>query len=476
LASENEQLRAQLAEFGVKLDELAAANVILSADNARLRARLGMNSKNSSKPPSSDGYAKPAPKSRRGRSGKKPGKQLGTAGKNLPPVADPDEIVHHTPERCEGCGDDLHCAQVTGVVRRQVFDLPPVVVAIVEHRAERKRCHCGAETTAAFPPEATGPTCYGPNLRALVCYLVVRQHIAIKRVAELLADGYGMAVSTGTIVAMVHEGATRLEGFLASIRSQLAAAEVVHADETGLRVEASLYWVHSASNPSLTLYHLDKKRGTEAMDAMGVLEHLSGVLVHDGWTPYRTYTAVTHALCNAHHLRELDGVAEVQGQGWATDMVALLADTWHRVLDLKETGATSLSLTELSTLRTAYDAIIAAGHVANPAVPPTGRRGRPKKSKAANLLSRLDTYADDVLRFATDFAVPFDNNEAERQVRMVKVQQKVSGGFRSKAGATAWLAVRSYLATVMKNGQNPLGALQHLMVDDPWMPPVADSS
>jgi hypothetical protein len=353
-----------------------------------------------------------------------------------------------------------------------VFDLPPVVVATVEHRAQRKRCHCGHETTALFPPEATGPTCYGPNLRALVCYLVVRQHIPIKWVAELLADGYGIPVSTGTIMAMVHEGAARLDAFLASLRDQLARSDVVHADETGLRVEASLYWVHSASNAELTLYHLDKKRGT---DAMGVLEHLSGVLVHDGWSPYRKYTEVEHALCNSHHLRELDGVAEVEGQGWARDMVALLADTWHRVLDLKETDATSLSATELASIRTAYDAIIVAGHVANPAPPPSGKRGRTRRTKAVNLLGRLDLYADGVLRFTTDFRVSFDNYEAERQVRMVKVQQKISGGFRTKAGATAWLAVRSYLATVMKNGQTPLGALRRLMVADPWMPPVADS-
>jgi transposase len=460
------------------LDELAAANVILTADNARLRARLGINSKNSSKPPSSDGYAKPAPKSRRRRSGKKPGKQPGTPGKNLAPLADPDEINDHTPDHCEGCGDDLSDSPVTGEVRRQVFDLPPVVVATVEHRAQRKRCHCGHETTALFPPEATGPTCYGPNLRALVCYLVVRQHIPIKWVAELLADGYGIPVSTGTIMAMVHEGAARLDAFLASLRDQLARSDVVHADETGLRVEASLYWVHSASNAELTLYHLDKKRGTDAMDAidaMGVLEHLSGVLVHDGWSSYRKYTEVEHALCNSHHLRELDGVAEVEGQGWARDMVALLADTWHRVLDLKETDATSLSATELASIRTAYDAIIVAGHVANPAPPPSGKRGRTRRTKAANLLGRLDLYADGVLRFTTDFRVSFDNYEAERQVRMVKVQQKISGGFRTKAGATAWLAVRSYLATVMKNGQNPLGALRRLMVADPWMPPVADS-
>jgi transposase len=463
-------LRTHFAAHSARLDKVVAANLTLVAENAALRARLGMNSRNSSKPPSSDGYAKPAPKSRRRSSGKRPGKQPGAAGKNLPPVENPDEIIDHLPDRCAACGDDLSNAPITGEVRRQVLDLPSIAATTIEHRAQRRRCGCGHETTAPFPPEATGPTCYGPNLRALVCYLVVRQHLPIKRVAELLRDSYAIPVSTGTIVAMVHEGAARLDAFLASLRDELAASEVVHADETGLRVETSLHWVHSASNAALTLYHLDKRRGTEAMDAMGVLGRLTGVLVHDGWSPYRKYTAAEHALCNSHHLRELDGVAENGGQSWATEMVGLLADTWHRVLDLKETGATSFTATELAGVRAAYDSIIAAGHLANPAPPPSGRRGRTRKTKAANLLGRLDLYADDVLRFATDFRVGFDNNEAERQVRMVKVQQKISGGFRTKAGATAWLAVRSYLATVMKNGENPLDALRRLMVADPWMP------
>ena len=434
-----------------------------------------MNSKNSSKPPSADGYTKPAPKSRRRRSGKRPGKQPGAPGRHLASVSDPDTVVRHVPERCEGCETDLVDAPVIGEVRRQVFDLPPVQARVTEHRGERRRCRCGTETTAAFPAEATGPTCYGPNLRALVCYLVVRQHIPIKRVAELLADAYEIPVATGTIVAMVKEGADRLDAFLSSLRDQLVEADVVHVDETGLRVDASLYWVHSASTALGTLYHLDKKRGTAAMDAMGVLARLSGVVVHDGWSPYRTYSAVAHALCNAHHLRELDGVAEVGGQQWATDMVAFLADTWHQVLDAKAGGATSFSADKLAEVRSSYDTIIAAGHAANPAPVPTGRRGRPKKTKAANLLGRLDTYADDVLRFATNFAVPFDNNEAERQVRMVKVQQKISGGFRTKTGATAWLALRSYLATAIKNGVNPLEALQRLTVADPWMPTAPDS-
>lgn len=285
----------------VVLSERDALIVALTAKVAELEARVGMNSRNSSRPPSSDGYAKPAPKSRRGRSGKKPGKQPGSPGKNLAPVAEPDAVVEHTPEHCQGCGSDLKDAPVTGEQRRQVFELPPVQATVTEHRVERRRCACGTETTAPFPFEATGPTCYGPNLRALVCYLVVRQHIPIKRVAELLGDAYGIPVSTGTIVAMVKEGAERLDAFLASLRDQLGRADVVHADERGLRVEASLYWVHSVSTGFFTLYHLDKRRGVVAMDAMGVLSRLSGVVVHDGWSPYRKFTAVAHALCNAHY-------------------------------------------------------------------------------------------------------------------------------------------------------------------------------
>lgn len=291
-----------------------------------------------------------------------------------------------------------------------------------------------------------------------------------------MRDAYGIPVSTGTIVAMVTQGAARLEDFLAAVRGQLGAAPVAHADETGLRVAASLHWVQSVSTKFLTLYYVHKQRGTKAMDAMGVLATLTGVLVHDGYASYRKYNAVTHALCNAHHLRELDAIADVAGQGWATDMVTLLSDTWHRVLDAKEQGLSAFDAEELASIRTAYDTILAAGHVANPPPPASGKRGRTKKSKAANLRGRLDTYSDAVLRFLTDFHVPFDNNEAERQVRMVKVQQKISGGFRTITGATAWLDVRSYLATVLKNGVNPLQALQLLMVGDPWMPLPADSS
>lgn len=456
-------LRATVAEQAGLIEQL-------SAEIAELRTRLKMNSRNSSKPPSSDGYAKPAPKSRRRRSGKKPGKQPGDPGHHLAQRTDPDATRIHPPTSCENCGGDLCDAEVTGTIRRQVFDLPPVALFCTEHQAQRRLCHCGTETTGTFPPEATAPACYGPALRAYVCYLVTRQHIPVARVAEQLRDTYGAPVSTGTIISMVKEGAAMLEAFLAQVKDLLIASDVAHADETGLRVEAHLQWVHAVSTGDLTLYHLDSERGTTAMDAMGVIEHLRGVLVHDGWASYRTYENLTHGLCNAHHLRELDAAGSTDGQSWANDMAGLLTDTWLQVLAAKADTRSALGDDELTKIRAKYNVIIAAGHVANPPVAPTGKRGRPKRTKPHNLLLRLDAYADDVLRFATDFTVPFDNNLSERDVRMVKISQKISGGFRSIEGAEAFLAFRSYLSTAAKQGMNRLEALQQLFNGDPWMP------
>lgn len=462
-------LRATVAEQAGVIEKL-------SVEIAELRARLNMNSRNSSRPPSSDGYAKPAPKSRRKRSGKKPGKQPGDPGRHLAQRCDPDATMVHPPSSCDCCGSDLSDAEVTGRVVRQVFDLPPVALFCTEHQAERRRCRCGAETTGVFPSEASAPACYGPALRAYVCYLVTRQHIPVARVAELLRDTYGAPVATGTIVAMVQEGAAMLEEFLAQVKKLLIDADVAHADETGLRVEAHLCWVHAVSTTDLTLYHLDGERGTAAMDAMGVIEHLRGVLVHDGWASYRTYENLIHGLCNAHHLRELDAAGATDGQGWANDMAGLLSDTWLMVLEAKTADKNALSNVQLAEIQTKYNAIITAGHVANPPVASTRRRGRPKRTKAHNLLLRLDNYADDVLRFATDFTVPFDNNLSERDVRMVKIAQKVSGGFRSNEGAKAFLAFRSYLSTAAKQGVNRLEALRQLFNDEPWMPTAPGTS
>jgi transposase len=450
--------------------ELVEVNEKLLAEVTELRARLSLNSRNSSKPPSSDGYEKPAPKSRRVRSGKKPGKQPGDPGKHLAKRSDPDVVATHGPKTCGGCEADLSDAPATSVATRQVFDLPPVALLCTEHRSETKRCSCGTSTSGAFPAEATAPACYGPALRAQVCYLVTRQHLPIARVAELLADTYGAPVSTGTIVAMVKEGAGMLEGFLARVKDLLGDSPVIHGDETGLRVKALLAWVHALSSTDLTLYHLDDKRGNSAMEAMGILPTYKGIVVHDGWKAYAKYEDATHALCNAHHLRELTAVAEQEGQHWAQGMADLLTETWALVLLAKDKGRATLTKRQLQAFEDRYFDIIDAGYLANP--PPISTRRRPKQTKARNLLDRLDRRPEDVMRFAYDFSVPFDNNLSERDVRMVKIAQKISGGFRTTEGAEAFLAFRSYLSTAAKQGVNRLGALQQLFLGDPWMPAV----
>lgn len=471
-----EEQANRIVEQTTLIEEQAKLIEALRSQMTELLARLSMTSRNSSKPPSSDGYTKPAPKSRRERSGKPPGKQPGDPGHHLAQRVDPDVTVIHAPTSCGHCGDDLSDAKVIETITRQVFELPSMALLCTEHQAQRKRCSCGTLTTGEFPSDATAPACYGPALRAYVCYLVTRQHIPIARVAELLCDTYDASVSTGAIVAMVQEGAAMLGGFLGEVQAQLRTQEVVHADETGLRVNALLAWVHAVSTTDLTLYHLDKRRGSVAMDDMGVLAHLSGVLVHDGWAPYRHYDGVEHQLCNAHHIRELAAAAQSDGQTWANDMATLLSDAWHLVLATKDSGQRHLGDKELVSIRANYRAIIDAGHEANPPPVPTGRRGRPKRSKAHNLLDRLDVHMDDVLRFVTDFSIPFDNNLCERDIRMVKIAQKISGGFRSFEGAEAFLAFRSYLSTAAKQGVNRLEVLQQLFAGDTWMPSPSGTS
>ncbi len=437
-----------------------------------LEARLGQNSRNSSKPPSSDGLAKPpARRSRRRASGRRPGGQPGSEGHHLAQVAAPDQLVVHEPERCGGCGESLAGAEPVGAERRQVFDLPPAVsLEVCEHRALRRRCRCGETSAGVFPAEVRAPAQYGPRLRALVLYLAVYQHLPYERIARLLADCYGAALSTGTLQAIVAQGAAGLDPFLDEVRGQLAGSPVVHLDETGARAAGRLHWVHEASSETLTLYGLHERRGKEGIDALGVLPGFSGVAVHDGWAPYRAYTACEHALCNGHHLRELAGVSEEQDQAWAAAMAALLLELKGAVDAGKDAGQATLEPGILAGYRARYRQIIAAGYASNPEPARTGKRGRPRQGKARSLLLRLDRHEDDVLRFAHDFTVPFDNNQAERDIRMVKLQQKISGCWRTREGADAFLALRSYISTARKQGQGVLAVLRDAVRGEPWLP------
>jgi transposase len=462
-------------ELLVVLAQRDALIAALAARVAELEARLGKNSRNSSKPPSSDGLAKPAPKSLRRPTGRKPGKQQGGQGFRLQPRAVPDEVRTHVPRGCMGCGADLTGAPVVGVERRQVFDLPVIELIAIEHRAQRRECACGAVTRAAFPTEATAPTCYGPGVAALAVYLLGRQHLPVERAAECLEEAFGAAVSTGWLSSLLPNAAARLDGFLAIAREQLAAAQVAHFDETGGRVAGKLHWIHVACNETWTLFHLNSKRGRIAMDAAGVLPDFRGIAIHDGLVVYRQYEKAQHGLCNAHHLRELAGIAELTGQAWPTRLAALLVELHVTVELAKAAGKTKLPARRLASFSKRYDALIGEGKKLNPPPPRTGKRGRPALGPAGSVLARLETHRADVLRFATDFPVPFDNNQAERDVRMIKVQQKISGGWRSNTGAEAFLDVRSYLGTARKHGLSAMVVLRELFTGQPWIPAVGAS-
>jgi transposase len=371
-------------------------------------------------PPSAEGFTKPPSPSRAERRAaqRKQGKQPGAPGKHLAQVAEPDAVVTHVPDACHGCGGDLSGAEVVDTERRQVFDLPEIRLLVTEHVAERRRCACGCTTKASFPRAATAPAVYGPGVRALAAYLAVHQHLPFDRMAQLFSDVLGQEISVGALAQMVTEAAGATGPFTERVQDLLTEADAVHFDETGARVVGSLHWVHSASTAFLTLLTCNKKRGRVAMDAMGILGAMSGVAIHDGWKPYRHYD-VAHGLCNAHHLRELIAVGIGFDQGWANDMCELLRESKRSVDGARATGATCLDAGAMHSIRIRYGMLLAKGFAANPE-PEVGKRSGYDK-KAYNLLIRLDRHRADVLRFCTDFTVPFDNNQAERDIRMVKL-------------------------------------------------------
>jgi transposase len=470
-----DQLRQANASLVAVNAEQARLIATLQARVAELERRLGKDSSNSSRPPSQDGLGKPpAPRQQRRGGGRAPGKQPGAPGAHLAQVPDPDQVVVHRPERCDGCGGDLTLAPVTGVEARQVVDLPQVRLWVCEHRAERRACGCGHLTAGVFPEQARAGACYGPGVRGLAGYLMVAHHLPVERAARVLGDVLGAGVSVGMLAGLAAEGAGRLGGFIERVREQLTRAEVAHFDETGARVAGRLHWVHSASTPLLSWFTVHAKRGVEAMDAAGVLPGFHGVAVHDGWSPYWRYQGATHALCAAHLLRELEAAAELPGQGWAAELGEWFTIACAQAALARDAGADRLQATVLAGLTDRYDRILATGRAANPPPPrPPGRRRRRRRSPAVCLLERLQVHRDEVLRFLADLRVPPTNNLAERDIRMVKLQQKISGCWRTLDGAQAFLTVRSYVATARKHGVNPLAALRRLFEGHPWMPAPA---
>ncbi len=442
-----------------------------------LEDQLAKKSSNSGKPPSSDGYGKPSPKSQRHRHKRRSGGQPGHPGNTLKAVRQPDRIEVHRVPRCRHCQASLEDIPVERIEKRQVFDLPPVKMEVTEHQSEIKGCpYCGRRTRAEFPDGVSQPVQYGPRFQAQIAYWNQYQMIPLERVCEMSEDFYSHRPSEGTVVSICRETAESVQSVQAAVHAHLRQRESVkHFDETGVRIEGKLCWLHSASTDRLTYYAVHAKRGKQAGDDIGILPGMKGTAMHDGWATYFRYTDATHALCNSHHLRELTFLEERYPQKWATEMKKLLKAIKKETEKRKEKGE-NLTARKMVGFEWRYDDLIQRGLKANPKPkPPEGERrgrGRIRQSPPRNLLLRLKIHKGAVLLFMHDLRVPFDNNQAERDIRMTKVKQKISGGFRSREGAEDFCLIRGYISTARKNGQRILNILQAAVEGKPYMPGI----
>jgi transposase len=430
-----------------------------------LEARLAQNSQNSGKPPSSDGLGKPGPKSLRTPSGRKPGGQPGHPGQTLHRVENPDHIQIHKVEVCPQChGRGLDREPVQDYESRQVFDLPPQPLEVTEHRAEIKCCpHCAAQVRADFPADVSAPAQYGPRFQSLMVYLNQQQLLPYDRLAQLCEDLFGQPLSAGTLVRANERAFVQLEPFARALVKAVPQAPVVHLDESGLRVQGALHWLHVASTSQLTFYGVHPKRGTEAMDAFGIIGACRQWVVHDHWKPYFAYQECLHALCNEHLLRELKFQWEEGQEVWAQQLSDLLLHLHQRRQKRGE-----LNERQFKQALKGYRKVVRRGRHRHPRLAPG--QGRCAQSKAANLLDRLEEFDWCILAFLLDERVPFTNNQGEQDIRMIKVRQKISGCFRTLRGAQIFCRIRSYLSTCRKQGRNLWEAIQMAVAGRPFIP------
>ena len=440
----------------------------LTGEVERLRARVkelegqaSKNSKNSSKPPSSDGLKKPnKTTSLRVASGKKPGGQAGHAGNTLMRTDKPDVVVRHElPPCCDACQSPLASSEAQVQRRGQVFDIPAVSFTVVEYQTLSLLCQCGKLHVSEFSADVCEVAQYGPNIRALAVHLTQGQLLPFARASELIKDLYQLEVSPATLLQWVHEGAQLLAPTVQTIAEKIQSAAVAHADESGLRVDARLQWLHVAATPSHTWYGVHPKRGMQAIEDHGILPNYLGTLVHDCWAPYWSLSC-DHALCGAHLLRELIYQKETTAQAWPQNMIDTLLGAEQTCKAAREANSV-LTGAQIEAFVTQYRNHVQDGQAQNIPLPKTaGKRGRAKQSSAYNLLRRLFEREREVLRFMHDLSVPFTNNLAERAVRMPKVKQRISGCFRTLVGAENFCTIRSYLDTARKQGFGMLHALQ----------------
>lgn len=469
LREENQFLRALVAELLPLKEQLAQATARIK----ELEERLNKDSRTSSKPPSSDGLGR-LPRSSRRPSHKPPGGQQGHSGHTLQMAEQPDEVLHHRPERCQHCGQEL--SRVAGLVaeRRQVLDVPEIRLLVQEHQIESISCPtCQSSTVGSFPAAVNAPVQYGPNLQALAVYLHQGQLLPVARTCEALAALCGCQISEASLLQWSEQASERLAPTVERIAELIAASPLQHGDETGIRVYGVLHWLHVNCTRFLTHLAWHPCRGREAMDEIGIWPAFVGRGMHDRFASYDGY-GCAHSICGAHLLRDCAAVAQQEQQEWAGQMHDFLLDLhdacqqW-RLLDLPAVPAI-----ERDDWIARYFEILVTGYAAQgpPPAPPAGKRkGKPKQSPARNLLDALLERAEQVLARLYDLRIPFTNNQAERDLRMAKVQQKISGTFRSACGATAFCAIRSYLSTMHKQGHTMLSSLVAVFTAHPF--PVA---
>lgn len=470
---------ALFKQVGKQVEALASQLEKEVAVLQELQARLEQTSQNSHKPPSSDGYKKPPVKRTQSlrKAGQKPnGGQAGHEGHTLQPVAEADHREVHAVEQCAVCGASLAEVEAHAHEERQVFDIPAIRIEVTAHLAEKKICPvCQAENRGVFPEEVKGPVQYGSGVESWAAYFTHQHFVSVERTAEIFEDLVNHRVSEAIILGAGKKLADCVQPATEEIKTRLCGAEVLNVDESGLRVKGKLHWLHVASTEQFTHYEIHEKRGREATEEAGILPNFDGIAIHDHWKPYFGYTQCEHGLCNAHHLRELNYIERQYGQVWAGDMATLLCDI-KQVVEAMQEKADRLPPEQIQLFEQRYDTLIEVGYAANPRPPPDSRegqpkkRGRPKQSPPLNLLDRLRDYKPQVLAFMHDFRVPFDNNQAERDVRMVKVKQKVSGSFRTIEGAKHFAQARGYISTARKNVVNIYTAIKNAFAGKPFIP------
>jgi len=452
-------LLERIAAMEQRTAELEAENQALREENAALKdclAERSRNSANSDRPPSSDGLRKT--QSLRKASGKKPGGQPGHKGHTLETTSSPDHVIEHRPEVCSGCGTTFRdAATVEKTERRQVYDLPESIkLEVTEHRAQQVVCPCcGVRNRAAFPEGVRGRTQYGPRIASLALSLHHEHSVSCHRTIQILNQLAGARFCAGTLANVTRRAGKVAAEDAPARQAALQDEAATCADETGLQVAGSIYWVHTwtsaATGCGAVDLQLSERRGAEGMKH---LEACQGLLVHDGWKSYEKIEGAVHVLCNAHHLRELAFFKQKSENKWAGRLARLLVMAWHEVKAARAAGR-QLPPETVSAYRKRAAETLKAGRAAHP--PPTrkpGQRGRTPKSKELNFIERFEKGADAIWRFLTNPNAPFDNNAAERSIRMLKVGMKMRGCFRTADGARAHLALRSSMLTAKNQGAN----------------------